>query len=73
MEIAKIQTHQKLVVPNMLQRGTANTSTWWQIAKNLVNYVKEEVQEIAKMCKKIVENGLNMGFVMRMTLKPWLS
>ena len=46
----------------MLKQATANMSTWWQIAKKLVNYVKEEV-EVAKMCKQIVENGLHKGFV----------
>ena len=46
----------------MLKQATANMSTWWQIAKKVVNIVKEEV-EVAMMCKQIVENGLQLGIV----------
>ena len=46
----------------MLKQATANMSTWWQIAKKVVNIVKEEV-EVAKICKQIVENGQQLGIV----------
>ena len=52
----------KLDVQNMLKQATANMSTWWQIAKKVVNIVKEEV-EVAKICKQIVENGQQLGIV----------
>ena len=52
----------------MQNGGTAITSIWWQIAKKLVNYVKEEV-EVAKMCKQIVENGLQKAIVVMTLLK----
>ena len=52
----------------MLHWDTAITLTWWQIAKKLVNYVKEEV-EVAKMCKQIVENGLQKAIVVMTLLK----
>ena len=58
VEIAKIQTHQKLVVQIILT--TANTSTWQQIAKKHVEIVKEE-EEIAKIRMLNVQPGLPMG------------
>ena len=58
VEIAKIQTHRKLVVQIILT--TANTSTWWQIAKKHVDFVKEE-EEIAKIRMLNAQPGLHMG------------
>ena len=52
----------------MLKQATANMSTWWQIAKKVVNIVKEEV-EVAMMCKQIVENGLQKAIVVMTLLK----